>query len=145
LKLLRKNDAYEEIFKETEQYITPITRYLCRLSPKCYFALWATANQLAEKLDGYVVVSLPNGKVVVDTRLGECNTLENFHDDFIGPNQNTNIATMNAQLWPCGVGVETTHKCSKWPTTHCVAVRLGDYLESAGTITVCQPEYCHQD
>lgn len=82
--------------------------------------------------DGRVVITEPDGIVIIDTYKN--NSWRKYQKGSLGINHNTRVAIMNAQKDPSGVGYErklshTTNRYEKY-----VAIRLGDYLESYGTI-----------
>ena len=51
-------------------------------------------------------------------------------------NHNSRVAFFSAQLYPCGVGVESKFSTSTGHSETYVAIRLGQHLNSAGTATV---------
>ncbi|MCE7913591.1 MAG: hypothetical protein DYH15_02690 [Nitrosomonas sp. PRO4] len=91
----------------------------------------ATANLLA---DGRVVITLPDGTVVVDTSKGSANTYANFQAKTINENHNTRVAILDAQIYDCGLGLETKTSTSTGDVEVYLAKRLGAYLNSAGTV-----------
>lgn len=100
-----------------------------------YNALRTEANATAALIaDGRVVVTLPDGTVVVDTSKGGANTYQNFQDKVINENHNTRVAILDAQIYDCGVGLETKTSTSTGSEEVYVAKRLGAYLNSAGTV-----------
>lgn len=96
------------------------------------------ANAIAAKAGatGRVVITLPDGTVVVDTKKTTNNTYANFSAKAINENHNSRIAILDAQLWPCGVGVETKFSTSTGAVETSLARRLGGYLNSVGTVRV---------
>ncbi|MEI2656079.1 MAG: hypothetical protein V9G16_02625 [Nitrosomonas sp.] len=73
-----------------------------------YAILLAEANATATLIaNGRVIVTLPDGTVVVDTSKGANNTYANFIDKAINENHNTRVAILDAQIYDCGVGLET--------------------------------------
>jgi hypothetical protein len=73
-----------------------------------YNALRTEAHATAALIaDGRVVITLPDGTVVVDTSKGAANTYQNFQDKVINENHNTRVAILDAQIYDCGVGLET--------------------------------------
>lgn len=91
----------------------------------------ATANLIA---DGRVVITLPDGTVVVDTSKGAANTYANFQAKTINENHNTRVAILDAQIYDCGLGLETKTSTSTGDVEVYLAKRLGAYLDSAGTV-----------
>lgn len=101
-----------------------------------YQALLDLANGISTKTSARVVVTLPDGTVVVDTKKATNNTYDNFVAKAINENHNTRIAFLDAQLWPCGVGVESKYSTSTGTKEIAVAKRIGNYLDSVGTIRI---------
>ena len=100
-----------------------------------YAILLAEANATATLIaNGRVVVTLPDGTVVVDTSKGANNTYTNFIDKAINENHNTRVAILDAQIYDCGVGLETKTSSSTGVQEVYLAKRLGAYLDSAGTV-----------
>ena len=94
----------------------------------------ATANMIA---DGRIVITLPDGTVVVDTSKSN-NTYANFVAKRINENHNTRVSILDAQLFDCGVGVETKTSTTTGEEENYVAKRLGAYLNSAGTVRLSE-------
>ena len=53
-------------------------------------------------------------------------------------NHNSRIAILDAQLYPCGRGVESKLSSTTETTQAYVAYRLGNYLNNAGTVRISQ-------
>jgi hypothetical protein len=96
------------------------------------------ANTIASKAGatGRVLITLPDGTVVVDTKKTTANTYENFAAKLINENHNSRIAILDAQMWPCGVGVETRRSTSTGTIENYLARRIGGYLNNLGTVRV---------
>jgi len=102
-----------------------------------YATLLTEANTTAALIaNGRIVVTLPDGTVVVDTSKGASNTYNNFKAKTINENHNTRISILDSQLYDCGVGVETKRSTTDNTVESYVAKRLGDYLDSAGTVRI---------
>lgn len=108
-----------------------------------YTALWNAAITLSSGvLNGRVVITLPDGTVVVDTGKGTAvNTYANYMAKAINENHNTRIAIHDAQEYECAEGVETKWSTSIGASEYTVARRLPDgntyatgYRNSEGTI-----------
>ncbi|HRB97086.1 MAG TPA: hypothetical protein PKY67_05165 [Nitrosomonas sp.] len=100
-----------------------------------YAILLAEANATATLIaNGRVVVTLPDGTVVVDTSKGANNTYANFIDKAINENHNTRVAILDAQIYDCGVGLESKTSSSTGVQEVYLAKRLGAYLDSVGTV-----------
>ena len=83
---------------------------------------------------GRVVVTLADGTVVVDTAKGVLNTYANYIAKKINENHNSRIAILDAQLYECGVGLETKRSTTDNAIESYVAKRLGNYLDNSGTV-----------
>lgn len=100
-----------------------------------YATLLTEANATAAVVaNGRVVVTLPDGTVVVDTAKGATNTFANFEAKAINENHNTRVAILDAQIWDCGIGLETKTSSTTGVVEVYLAKRLGAYLNSAGTV-----------
>lgn len=104
-----------------------------------YAALLTEANAVAATLaNGRIVVTLADGTVVVDTSKGATNTFVNFKAKAINENHNSRISILDAQLYDCGVGLETKTSTTDGIKENYLAKRLGPYLDSAGTVRLSQ-------
>lgn len=100
-----------------------------------YAILLTEANATAAIVaNGRVVVTLPDGTVVVDTAKGAANTFANFEAKAINENHNTRVAILDAQIYDCGVGLETKTSSTTGVAEVYLAKRLGAYLDSVGTV-----------
>ena len=95
---------------------------------------------------GRILIALPDGTVVVDTsrpndplnELAVGNSYQHFQDKTVNENHNSRIAILDAQLYPCGRGVESKLSSTTETTQAYVAYRLGNYLNNAGTVRISQ-------
>lgn len=102
-----------------------------------YSVLLTEANATAATVaNGRIVITLPDGTVVVDTSKGTANTYQNFKNKVINENHNTRVAILDAQIYDCGVGLETKKSTTDNIVESYVAKRLGNYLDSAGTVRI---------
>ena len=100
-----------------------------------YATLLTEANATAALIaNGRVVVTLPDGTVVVDTAKGATNTFANFEAKAINENHNTRVSILDAQIYDCGIGLETKTSSTTGVVEAYLAKRLGAYLDSAGTV-----------
>jgi hypothetical protein len=107
-----------------------------------YQTLLTSANAVAAAIvpNGRVVVTLPDGTVVLDTNRDDntadptSNSFAHFQSKTINENHNSRIAILVAQEYPCGAGVESKLSSSTGVTEHYLALRAGTHLDSAGTI-----------
>jgi len=107
-----------------------------------YQALLTKARQIASSLPtGRMVITLPDGTVVVDTAatddagntLPRGNSYQHLVAKTVNENHNSRVAIFSAQLSPCGVGIETKVSTTTGDDESYVALRLGAHLNSAGT------------
>jgi hypothetical protein len=100
-----------------------------------YDTLLAHANTVAALLPtGRIVITIPDGTVVVDTGKGALNTYANYLAKAINENHNTRIAIHAAQAYACGVALETKLSSTVGAKDSYVAIRLGNFLDSNGTV-----------
>jgi hypothetical protein len=101
-----------------------------------YATLLAEANATAASTaSGRIVVTLPDGTVVVDTKKTN-NSYANYQAKKINENHNSRIAILDSQLFECGVGVETKRSTTDKVVEAYVAKRLGNYLDNSGTVRI---------
>jgi hypothetical protein len=102
----------------------------------------AAANTALTVTTARVVVTLPDGTVVLDTGKpanttvtpATGSTLANFKSKTINENHNTRLAILAAQQYPCGFGMETKVSTSVGAQEVAVAKRMGNYMNSLGTV-----------
>jgi hypothetical protein len=118
---------------------TLTTQLVNTFDSSTYAALLASARSIASAIPtGRIVLTLADGTVVVDTSRpdGEtpsnANSYAHFLAKSIDENQNTRVAMMSAQMFPCGVAIETNAGTSGFVESQ-FAVRLGAHLTSNGT------------
>jgi hypothetical protein len=145
-RVLAKVDVapYKALSDELTPALPNLTAKLAALNSSFkYEVLEDNARALADGLiplgSGRVVITLPDGTVVIDTGKDDTtNTYANFQAKTINENHNTRVAILDAQLYDCGVGVETKKSSTTGTSEHYVAKRLGAYLRSAGTARISQ-------
>lgn len=118
-----------------------IENLLQNLSPENYPSLLSIAQNVATSVgpEGRVVLALPDGKVVIDTAVGDLNTYENFQLGLVGSNHNTRAAFMDVQLNRGFVSYEEKVSSSAGTLNQrrqYVTLRLGKFRNNAGTIAV---------
>jgi hypothetical protein len=106
-----------------------------------YQTLLDDANALAAALTtGRVVITLPDGTVMIDTARDDntaaanSNSYAHFVAKTINENHNSRIAILSAQQFACGIGVESKLSSSTGQTESYVAIRVGNHLDSLGTV-----------
>ena len=92
---------------------------------------------------GRVLITLPDGTAVVDTSKPDdpsnstpdvqANSFQHFKNKTVNENHNTRISILDAQLWPCGLGVERKFSTTDNVSEIYLAERLGNYLNNDGT------------
>ena len=108
-----------------------------------YATMVATARAIAAGIGnsrlGRVVMTLPDGTVVLDTYRPDgdtpanANSYAHFRAKSINENLNTRVAIAAAQTYPCGIGIETRLSTTTGSYESHFAVRLGTHLSSVGT------------
>ena len=116
--------------------VTSIKKKLDAVNNQATYATLLTEAKATAAIvtNGRVVITLPDGTVVIDTFKGGANTYVNFKAKTINENHNTRIAFLDSQLFECGVGVETKLSSTTNVKEFYVAKRLGNYLDSSGTV-----------
>jgi hypothetical protein len=106
-----------------------------------YQALLNEANALAADLaTGRVVITLPDGTVMIDTARDDntaspsSNSYQHFLDKTINENHNSRLAILAAQEYSCGIGIESKLSSTTGQTESYVAIRAGQHLDSLGTV-----------
>jgi len=91
-----------------------------------------------------LVITVPDGTVLVDTSRNDGpgdprnNLYQNYLNKTINENHNSRVAIFTAQLYPCGIGVETKKSTTTGKDEDYVAVRLGNHLNNEGTARLSQ-------
>jgi hypothetical protein len=109
-------------------------------SQATYATLLASARSVAAGVpNGRLVMTLPDGTVVLDTRRPDgdvpanANSYAHFVAKSINENLNTRVAMSAAQMFPCGIAIETKVSTTTGSLESQFAVRLGPHLDSSGT------------
>jgi hypothetical protein len=63
----------------------------------------------------------------------QANSFQHFKNKTVNENHNTRISILDAQLWPCGSGVERKFSTTDNVFETYLAERLGPYLNNEGT------------
>ena len=140
---LGKNDLYAELYFALKPNVKELKELLEAVEDQpTYEELLARAEEIASTVDeGRVVIALPDGTVVLDTAaeddpmdsLPEGYSYAHYQSKTVNENHNSRVAFFSAQLYPCGVGVESKFSTSTGQSETYVAIRLGQHLNSAGT------------
>jgi hypothetical protein len=116
------------------------TRAAATRDQPTYQQLLTLANSIATAAAGRIVITVPDGTVLIDTSRNDGpgdprnNLFQNFLNKTINENHNSRVAILNAQLYPCGIGVESKKSTSTGQFEHYVAIRLGNHLDNQGTV-----------
>lgn len=129
-------DVYDELHQEAlraVEHLNLAEKLYEVCDDKTYDELYALANVIATKINGRVVITLPDGHVVIDT-YKEGNTYKNYIQDIIGDNHNTRVCIFQAQYDEKGIGYERKLSSTTGQIETYFALRLGEYRNSAGTL-----------
>lgn len=142
-KAVGSNPVYSQLFFALSPQVPDLRTLLEAVSDQpSYENLLAAAKALAASIpSGRVVVTLPDGTVVLDTArpddsansMDSGNSFEHFEEKTVNENHNSRVAILSAQLYSCGVGVESKLSTSTGRMETYLAIRLGKHLNSAGT------------
>ena len=128
---------------------TVSTQLVATVDQATYATLLTTAHNVANGIaNGRVVVTVPDGTVVLDTArtddptnvLPTGNSFQHFQGKTVNENHNSRVAILDAQEWPCGFGLEAKFSTSTNQREIYVAVRLGTHLDSNGTARISTKE-----
>lgn len=101
-----------------------------------YATLLADSTTIAGRLaTGRLVITLPDGTVVVDTSKGN-NTYANFLAKAINENHNSRLAILEAQEYPCGLALERKFSTTDNTVETYFGLRAGNHLDSYGTLRI---------
>jgi hypothetical protein len=141
--LLTTNATYAHLDTILKTDTANIKSYLDLVKDQTtYTALYNYAKKVsASILNGRLVVTLPDGTVVVDTGkpldatnvLAQGNSYVHFTKKTVNENHNSRIAILDSQDHVCGVGVETKVSTTDKTRESYVAIRLGAHLNNSGT------------
>ena len=107
-----------------------------------YQTLLTTARAIANGItNGRVLVTLPDGTVVLDTArtddptnvFATGNSYQHFQQKTVNENHNSRIAILAAQMFECGLGVESKLSTSTGQREIYLGLRLGLHLDNMGT------------
>jgi len=136
-------DTYSQLFAVLVPQLGTLQLGLAAVTNQATYALYlANVKTIASSIPtGRMVVTLPDGTVVIDTSkpddpidaLEAGNSYKHFQDKTVNENHNTRVAILAAQQFPCGVGLERKLSTTTGVTESYLAYRLGAYLDSLGT------------
>jgi hypothetical protein len=132
---------YQALINALVPNVGPLITGLATLSEASYPTLLAAAETAADAAGatGRVVLTLPDGTVVVDTSRTN-NTWADFQAKAINENHNSRLAILAAQEYPCGIAIESKVSTSTGLNEGYVALRAGVHLDSWGTIRISSSE-----
>jgi hypothetical protein len=143
--LIEKDPVYAELFQILDPQVSQLKELLAAVVDQAtYQNLLDLARSIASsKTTGRVLITLPDGTVVVDTSKPDdppdstpdvqANSFQHFKNKTVNENHNTRISILDAQLWPCGLGVERKFSTTDNVSEIYLAERLGPYLNNEGT------------
>lgn len=136
--------VYSDIYQVLQTNLSELNAKLHLVTNQStYESLVTLARTVATSIsaaNGRLVITLPDGTVVLDTSRADntsdpkSNSYEHFIAKSINENHNSRVAILSAQQYPCGVGIESKFSTSTGNRESYVAIRLGDHLDSDGTV-----------
>lgn len=122
-----------------------IKRLMIRVKDNTSYNNLAAYARLQVFPRGRILITAPDGTVAFDSSKDTSpskNTFENFKNKTINENHNTRIAILDAQMFECGIGVETKYSTTDGTNESYVAARIGlgttraaaSYLDNTGTV-----------
>ena len=144
-RLIENDPEYAQLFQTLDPQVSQLKELLAAVVDQAtYQNLLDLARSIASsKPTGRVLITLPDGTVVVDTSKPDdpdnstpdvqANSFQHFKNKTVNENHNTRISILNAQLWPCGLGVERKFSTTDNVFEIYLAKRLGPYLNNEGT------------
>jgi hypothetical protein len=129
---LASNATYKALNAKLAPKVTTLTSLLRAVKDQPTYASLLGAVKATAGTDR-LVVTLADGTVVVDTGKSANNNYATYAAKAVNENHNSRIAIMLAQTHECGLGVETKYSSTDKSNEKYVAIRLGEYLNSAGT------------
>jgi hypothetical protein len=139
--LIQKDPVYAELFQILGPQVPQLRTLVAAVVDQAtYQNLLDLARSIASSIPtGRVLITLPDGTVVVDTSKPDnlpdvqANSFDHFKKKTVNENHNTRISILDAQLWPCGLGVERKFSTTDNVSEIYLAERLGPYLNNEGT------------
>ena len=115
----------------TDDYIDLLNTVLCKFNIKL------------GDMELRIVITEPDGTVIIDTYQKTLNTFSNWKSKIINENHNTRLSIKNAQYFIEGVGYEKKVSSTIDPIyQYGVAIRAGNKNENYGTIRLSSNVYC---
>ncbi len=133
--LLKSNATYKKLHSTLNPKVDNLTSLLRGTKDQATYSKLLNAVKAVAGTNR-VVVTLADGTVVVDTGKSANNSYAIFAAKGVNENHNSRVAIMLAQTHECGLGVETKYSSTDKSTEKYVAIRLGKYLDSAGTARI---------
>jgi hypothetical protein len=143
-RLIKEDPVYANLFQILDPHVPQLKASLAAVVDQAtYQSLLDLARGIANSTPtGRVLITLPDGTVVVDTSKPDdpsnstpdvqANSFQHFKNKTVNENHNTRISILDAQLWPCGLGVERKFSTTDNVSEIYLAERLGDYLNNDG-------------
>lgn len=128
-------DPFNPLYRTLAVNQSTLTSLIANVnSSSNYNLLLSLANSIASsRANGRVIITIPNGTVMIDTAQGASNTFTNFLTNMVNPNNlNTSIPIANALTYPCGIGLQTAFDTTSSTFDVAVSLRLGSFLGIEG-------------
>jgi len=146
-------EAYQlhrQVYSKLKNKLTPEVNSLdaelkAVVDQASYEVLLAHSHTIAGLIpNGRLLVTIPDGTVVLDTskpddpnnQLPQGNSYDHFKNKTVNENHNSRVAIFSAQLFPCGLGLETKFSTTDNQDESYYAIRLGVHLDSDGTARI---------
>src|SRR5262245_9838033 len=136
-------DAYLQLVFTLYPQLDNLTVGLSQVVDQNSYATFLDLNRqiIAIHPGSRMLVALPDGTVVVDTArtddpnntLPVGNSFQHFQQKTVNENHNSRVAVFSAQLYPCGIALESKLSTTTGLTESYLAFRLGNHLDSIGT------------
>lgn len=151
LRQISCDSTLSSLYKEAKHAISELKldkfleRFLINMDAMKYSLLYKICKAISKKLNVRVIFCLPCGHVVIDTCKGceneedDGNTFDNYLEDRISENHNTRVSIFQAQFTEQGVGYERKYSSELRRKQVYLAIRIGPYRNSFGTICLSRP------
>lgn len=136
--------AYNRVLVVVQPRVPVLTALLKKVVDQTsYDALLSVARSMASSIpNGRIVIAVPDGTVVIDTArpddpgntLPQGNSYQHYQTKTVNENHNSRVAIFSAQLYPCGIGVESKLSTTTGNIESYLALRLGKHLDNEGTV-----------
>lgn len=144
--LIKSNANYKELYSKINPEVDTFKTELMNATTSAkYDILLAHARKVSGKTHR-ILITLPDGTTVLDTAKTDAagatcsgdsaNSFSCYQAKRVNENHNSRIAILATQLYSCGLGAETKASTSLGHRQAYVGVRMGEYLNNAGTVMI---------